>query len=174
MTKSYFAKTVIGTTAILMLTGMTGTIFKDRINIAHAMDTVPIALNNSPTGDQAAVSASTIELFGVFNPNHLYLSNGTVSISATAGSVTVTATTTAGGLVDSIGITFYLQKLNGGTWENVGSGTATGGNNAVTYSNTFSKSVTAGTTYRARTVHWVSENGVYEEGERFSNSIVGK
>jgi hypothetical protein len=152
---------------------MAGTIFEHKINVAYAMDTQPAAVAPVATGEQGA-SAQTVDPFSVFNPSHLYLDNGTVSISATTGMVTVTATTTAGLAVDSIGITFYVQKLNGSTWETVGSGSTTGGNNAASYSNSYSKAVTAGSTYRARTVHWVIENGVYEEGERFSNSVVGK
>jgi hypothetical protein len=110
----------------------------------------------------------------VFNPNHLYLDNGTNSISASTGSITVSALTTATQIVDSIGITFYVQKWNGSAWEVVGSGTTMSGNLLIAYSNAITKSVTAGYYYRARTIHWVIENGVYEEGERFSNIVLGK
>lgn len=119
-----------------------------------------------PTAPAAPLSA--------FNPNHLYLDNGTSSISASSGSVTISASTSATQIVDSIGITFYVQKWNGSTWEAVGSGTTTSGNQLITYSNSVIKSVTKGYYYRARTIHWVIKNGVYEEGERFSNTVLGQ
>lgn len=110
--------------------------------------------------------------FSVFNPNHLYLDNGTASISASAGSVTVSANTTAVVNADSIGVTIYVQKWTGTAWETVGSGNTMGGNNSTSYSVNFPKSVTSGYYYRARTIHWVIENGTYEEGERISSTVL--
>jgi hypothetical protein len=127
----------------------------------------------APTGTTALTSAPPIELFGIFNPNHLYLENGVSSITASAGKVTVQATTVASQTVDSIGVIFYVQKWNGSSWENVGAGSTTGKNNDSVYYNSFSKSVTAGYYYRARTVHWVIHNGAYEEGEVITSSILG-
>jgi hypothetical protein len=140
--------------------------------VANASGNSEIAALAAPQG--ALTAAPPVEPMSVFNPNHLYLDNGTSSISASSGKVTVSATTTASQIVDSIGITFYVQKWNGSVWEVVGSGTTTGGNQLITYSNTVPKSVTAGYYYRARTIHWVIENGVYEEGERFSNTVLGQ
>jgi len=121
----------------------------------------------------ALTSAPPAELFSVFNPNHLYLDNGVSTISVSTGKVTVAASTTANKTVASIGIVFYVQKWNGSSWENVGAGSTTGTNSASSYHNSFSKSVTAGYYYRGRTVHWVIENGVYEEGEVYTGSVLG-
>lgn len=110
--------------------------------------------------------------FSVFNPNHLYLDSGTATISASAGTVTVSASTTAVVNADSIGVTIYVQKWNGSAWETVGSGNTMGGNNSTLYSVSFPKSVTSGYYYRSRTIHWVIENGTYEEGERISSSVL--
>jgi hypothetical protein len=110
--------------------------------------------------------------FSVFDPNHIYLNNGTNTIILAAGSLTISGTTTAVVISDSIGITFYLQKWNGTSWETVGSGSTTGTNLTSSYSTSVVKSTTAGQYYRARTIHWVIENGKYEEGERLSNSVL--
>jgi hypothetical protein len=139
--------------------------------VAHASGNSETTASVVPQGPRT--SAPPAEPLSVFNPNHLYLDNGTSSISVSSGSVTVSATTSANQVVDSIGITFYVQKWNGSAWEVVGSGSTTGGNQLITYSNTVTKSVTSGYYYRARTIHWVIENGVYEEGERFSNTVLG-
>jgi hypothetical protein len=140
--------------------------------VANASGNSEIAASIS--SQNPLTSAPPAEALSAFDPNHLYLDNGTSSISASSGSVTISATTTATQVVDSINITFYVQKWNGSSWEAVGSGTSTGGNQLITYSNSVTKSVTPGYYYRARTIHWVIENGVYEEGERFSNTVLGK
>lgn len=123
---------------------------------------------------RAEGSSASVDIgaFSVFNPSHLYLNNGTSSISASTGSVSVSAATTAVTTVDSIGITVYVQKWNGSNWETVGSGYTLGGNNASSYSNSVSKSVASGFYYRARTIHWVIENGTYEDGEKFTSSVL--
>jgi hypothetical protein len=118
-------------------------------------------------------STSPIQPLGIFNPSHLYLFNGNSTITASTGSLSISGDTSATQVVDSIGITFYVQKWNGSSWEAVGSGSAKSGSNASYYTNAISKSVTAGYYYRVRTIHWVIENGVYEEGEKFSSSILG-
>ncbi|MFC5530600.1 hypothetical protein [Cohnella yongneupensis] len=108
----------------------------------------------------------------IFNPAHLYLDSGTCGIAAQSGSVILSASTSANTVVDSIGITVYVQKWNGSAWETYGSGSTLGGNNLAYYSNSVLKSVTPGYYYRTRSIHWVIENGVYEEGEKFSASVL--
>lgn len=119
-------------------------------------------------------SAPPVQSMSTFDPNHQYLFNGTNSITALTGTVSIGADTSATQVVDSIGIIFYVQKWNGSSWETVGSGSTTGGNNSGYYTNSISRSSTAGYYYRARTIHWVIENGVYEEGERFSSAVLAK
>ncbi|MFD0671262.1 hypothetical protein [Cohnella sp. GCM10027633] len=110
--------------------------------------------------------------FSVFDPSHLYLSNGSNSISVSTGNIVVGVSTTATMIVDSIGYTVYIQKWNGSSWETYGSGNTVGGSNAINFSGNVPKSVASGYYYRARTIHWVIENGVYEEGEKFTSSVL--
>lgn len=110
--------------------------------------------------------------FSIFNPNHLYLDSGSCMITAKTGSVVASANTSANREVDSIGITIYVQKWNGTSWENFGAGNTLGGNDTAYYSNAVSKTVTPGYYYRTRAIHWVIENGVYEEGENVSGSVL--
>lgn len=121
---------------------------------------------------EAQSPSASVSPLSIFNPNHLYLDSGSSLISATTGSVTITADTSSNIKVDSIGLTVYVQKWNGSSWETVGAGNTMGGNNAAYYSNSVSKSVTSGYYYRARTIHWVIHKGVYEEGERFTSSVL--
>jgi hypothetical protein len=118
-------------------------------------------------------SGSPVQPLGIFDPNDLYLFNGNSTITASTGTLSISGDTFATQVVDSIGITFYVQKWNGSSWEAVGSATTKSGTNASYYTNSISKSVTAGYYYRVRTIHWVIENGVYEEGEKFSSSVLG-
>ncbi|MCD9020881.1 DUF6147 family protein [Cohnella silvisoli] len=168
MSKSLLGKWALGLIAVLFAIGGVGGYSNGAANAAGtASETASVAQ------PMALTSAPPAESFSVFNPNHLYLDSGTSSISASSGSVTVSGSTTANQVVDSIGVTFYVQKWNGTSWETVGSGSTVGGNQLSVYSNSFGKSVTAGYYYRGRTIHWVIENGVYEEGERFTNSVLG-
>ncbi len=161
MSKGFLGKRMFVVIAILLVIGGG---FGSTGGIVKASGAQPTALTAAPPEEQMSV----------FNPNHLYLDNGSSSISASTGSVTVSASTSANQVVDTIGVTFYVQKWNGSSWETVGSGSTTSSSQLSYYFNTFNKSVTAGYYYRARTIHWVIENGVYEEGERFTSSVLGK
>ncbi len=110
--------------------------------------------------------------YSIFDPSHLYLDSGSCSITAKTGSVIASANTSANREVDSIGVTIYVQKWNGSSWENFGAGNTLGGNDTAYYSNAVSKSVTPGYYYRTRSIHWVIENGVYEQGENVSGSVL--
>ncbi len=110
--------------------------------------------------------------FSIFDPNHLYLDSGSCSITAKTGSVVAAANTSANQNVDSIGVTIYVQKWDGSSWGNFGSGSTLGGNNTGFYSNAVSIAVTPGYYYRTRAIHWVIENGVYEQGENVSGSVL--
>jgi hypothetical protein len=132
------------------------------------------AAASTETGAKTSPPPIEMQPQSVFNPNHLYLLNGTNSITAQTGKVVVSAATMANQVVDSIGITFYVQKWNGSSWVDVGSSYTMGGNQQSTYANDCTQYVEAGYYYRARTIHWVIENGKYEEGELFSASVLGQ
>ncbi|TFE29384.1 hypothetical protein [Cohnella luojiensis] len=155
-------KAALGLLALLFVVGAA---FGYAEGKANAAESYSLALTSPPPEEKTQSS---------FNPSHLYLDNGTNSVVATSGSITITAETSAVQVVDSIGITFYVQKWNGSAWETIGSGSTTGGNQLIRYNNSVNKSVTAGYYYRARTIHWVIENGTYEEGERLSNAVLGQ
>lgn len=114
-------------------------------------------------------------LQGFFNPGHTYLLDGTNLISRyDSGIIRLEGTTYAKQVVNSIGMTFYLQKWNGNSWDNVGTGTTYNALNQDIYDKSIFRSAEAGYYYRARTVHWVSHNGTYEQGERVSDYILMK
>lgn len=118
----------------------------------------------------ALTSAPPPTLFGVFNPNHQYLQDGTSAATVSAGSISATGSTSGKVRVDSIGVTFYLQRWTGTQWTTVGSGETASGTNRNVHAGSFSRSTTAGYYYRIKTVHWVNHNGVYEEGEKYTAS----
>lgn len=169
MRKRMLKRTALGWMAAILVAS---TAFGPTSEVANAEEVQPTAVS-APSEPIARTAAPAVELFSVFNPSHLYLDNGSHAITATTGKVTVNAVTSALVVVDSIGITFYVEKWSGSAWEIVGSGSTVGTNNATYYSTTFSKSVTAGYYYRARTKHWVIKNGTYEEGEVISGSVLG-
>ena len=167
MRQSKLTKAAQGLLATILVAGIAFGSSEDAVRAAEAQASA------APSEAVALTSAPPIELFSVFNPNHLHLENGVNSITATTGKVTVSATTVANKTVDSIGIIFYVQKWNGSSWENVGAGSTVGTNHDSVYHNTFGKTVEAGYYYRARTIHWVIHNGKYEEGEVITGSILG-
>ncbi|XID92788.1 hypothetical protein ACF3MZ_30795 [Paenibacillaceae bacterium WGS1546] len=120
----------------------------------------------------ALTSAPPPTLFGIFNPNHQYLQNGTSVATVSEGSISATGSTTAKVRVDSVGITFYLQRWTGTDWVTVGSGQTTSGSNTNVHSSNFSRSTVAGYYYRIKTVHWVNHDGVYEDGEKYTGSLL--
>ncbi len=168
MGKWFWAKTTIGLVAILWLMSSA---FGNTGGVATASEG-QIAVSSFEIGALTSAPPAPATSFSVFDPNHVYLYNGSSSITAVSGSASISGSTTAVSAVDSIGVTFYLQKWNGSAWETVGSGSTTGSNQASVYNNTVSKPTTAGYYYRARTIHWVIENGVYEEGERLTGSVL--
>jgi hypothetical protein len=112
-------------------------------------------------------------IMGIFNPNHLYLQDGVNKIAqGSSGQAKITATTYASQTVNSIGITFYLQKWNGYSWEYVDSGVDYSASNRDSYTNNVTYSVEKGYYYRARTIHWVVNGGQYEQGERYSDYLL--
>ncbi|MFC5404966.1 hypothetical protein [Cohnella soli] len=126
----------------------------------------------SPAASQALTLAPDVEPYSIFNPNHLYLDSGSVNASLSGSTLTALATTSANTTVDTIGITFYLQKWNGTTWDTVGAGTMKSDTSKSTYSSNQSYSLTAGYYYRVQTTHWIIKGSVYEEGTRTSNTVL--
>lgn len=110
--------------------------------------------------------------FGIFDPLHLYLENGSNSISPSSGSVFASASTTANQYVDSIGVVIYVQRWTGSAWVTEGSGSTLGGSNLSYYSNGVTKTVTNGYYYRTRSIHWINHGSTYEQGELFSGSVL--
>ncbi|RKP53102.1 hypothetical protein D7Z26_15330 [Cohnella endophytica] len=140
--------------------------------VARASDDQPAGLYSIASGQFALTAAPPLVTNSVFNPGHLYLDNGNAVATASAGSINVVASTSALQTVDTIGVTFYLQKWNGSVWETISSGTMKSATQQSSFSSNQSYSVAAGSYYRSRTVHWIIKNGTYEEGERFSNSVL--
>ncbi len=137
------------------------------------LSTTAGATPNYKNGAKTPPPPQEFHIYGLFNSNHLYLQDGTNQISQpAAGQVKLLATTYAKQVVDYVGITFYLQKWDGSSWADVGSGTGLSGTNRDSYSNNVFRSVTAGYYYRVRTTHWITESATYEQGERISGSLL--
>jgi hypothetical protein len=132
------------------------------------------ASDNQTAGALTPPPPNEFSVESVFDPSQKYLLDGDVGITAETGKVSVFGQTTATQNVDSIGVTYYVQKWNGSSWEDYGSGFTTGTNNTSIYTGTFLKSTTPGYYFRARTIHWVTENGVYEQGELYSGYVLSK
>ncbi|SIR50576.1 hypothetical protein SAMN05880570_4035 [Paenibacillus sp. RU4T] len=113
-----------------------------------------------------------LHIFGFFNPAHLYLLDGSVSIAKSSGKAKISATTYAKAVVSSIGFTIYLQKWTGSAWVDDGAGISLSANNRDDYDNFVTKNVESGYYYRAHCVHWISNGGVYEQGDRYTDSIL--
>lgn len=116
-----------------------------------------------------------ISILGMFDPNHKYLLDGTNLISKyDSDTIRLEGTTYAKEVVESIGMTLYLQKWNGSSWENVGSGSTYYVSNRDVYDKTIYRSAESGYYYRVKTIHWISNDDTYEQGERVSDYILMK
>ncbi|MFC4778911.1 DUF6147 family protein [Paenibacillus sp. GCM10023252] len=131
-----------------------------------------------PTAVQASGSALTAppppssSTDSIFNSNHVYLDSGSSSISKGAGQATIAGSTYANRVVDTIGMTLYLQRWTGSIWVDVGSGTPLSKANATSHTGSVIRATDAGYYYRTRAVHTITEGGVTETGETFSSSVL--
>lgn len=116
-----------------------------------------------------------VQIEGIFDPNHKYLLDGSNLISKyDSNTINLGGTTFATQIVETIGVNIHLQKWNGSSWENVGLGSNYSASNQDRFEKTILRSAESGYYYRVRTIHWVSENGIYEQGERVSDYILLK
>jgi hypothetical protein len=128
--------------------------------------------NESQTEAKTSPPPIEYNILGFFDPNDLYLLDGSVSIAKNAGKAKISATTYATQVVTSIGFTIYLEKWTGTEWVVDGTGITLSGTNKDAYDNFVTKNIETGYYYRAHCVHWVSHDGVYEQGDRYTNSIL--
>lgn len=115
-----------------------------------------------------------LEPLGIFNPNHDYLDDGANSLEQLPSETKarVTATTYASQTVDSIGITFILQRWTGSTWVDATTAVERSMTNRDSYTSSVTWNVTEGYYYRAITIHWIQQGTTYEQGERISYHIL--
>ncbi|MFE5321486.1 hypothetical protein ACFQ88_22510 [Paenibacillus sp. NPDC056579] len=114
-----------------------------------------------------------MQIQSFFDPSNKYLDQGKAFIKDNLNqSVTVSVITEAKSDVTSIGGTVYLQKWTGSEWIDVGSGTTIQDSNTWYFSGEVVKSVEKGYYFRARVMHWISNNGTYEQGQTTSDYIL--
>lgn len=111
---------------------------------------------------------------GFFDPNHRYLEDGNSTITDMGnGRVELWGRTTAKSTVHTIGVRFYLQRWTGTSWVNVDNRIVSyTDNNFRSVEATELKSVETGYYYRVKSVHWIHEGTVAEEGEKISSSML--
>lgn len=101
-----------------------------------------------------------------------YLVNYYSTISKVSSTqVSINGFTGAGQAVDTIGINYVLQRWTGSAWVDTGSAYENG-TNKLSLSGTKYFNVQAGYYYRGKTIHWTNENGTYEEGTYYTNSVL--
>jgi len=144
-----------------------------------------IAVIFNPESLQAATSESVaktppppleMSIEGYFDPSYKYLDQGDSTIIDKGNrTAQINVTTIAKQTVASIGATIYLEKWTGTAWITVSTTPASISENNTSYFDGYAiMSTASGYYYRARTLHWVSHNGVYEQGERVTNAILAK
>jgi hypothetical protein len=123
---------------------------------------------------QPARIYAAMQPMGFFS-GYTYLDQGDSSILDNGNqSVNISASTVAKGTVESLGVTVTLQKYTGSVWIDVGSATTMSKSNDYYFSNTVTKATVSGYYYRAHTVHWVSNRGLYEQADRYTSYILAK
>jgi len=138
-----------------------------------------------PSTSYAASSEGTVALtspppdkivvYGYFDPNFKYLKEGSSKIADNGNqTVTLSANTSAYSTVSSLGATLYLQKWDGQNWVTVGEGVPKSKKSDYLFSASVEKTATKGYYYRVRSVHWITNDNVNEEGVTYSSSILVK
>ncbi|SER25023.1 hypothetical protein SAMN04487944_10267 [Gracilibacillus ureilyticus] len=137
-------------------------------NVSHAEHTSEVGAKTPPPPED-------IDIKGIFDPDHDYLLDGTNLLTIhDKDSLRLEGTTYAEQQVDTIGITFFLQKWDGKSWKYVGSGNEDSDSNKKLFDNSILRSAEKGYYYRVKTSHWLYHNGVYEQGETFSGNLLMK
>ena len=109
---------------------------------------------------------------GYFDPSFQYLESGYNAIQANGNkTITVYAVTYATQYVQLIGNTVYFDRWDGNSWTHLNTLYQSDSNEIITAGGG-AFYCTPGYYYRGRTVHWVYHNGVYEEGQRVTPSML--
>jgi len=126
---------------------------------------VPLALTSPPPTE--------FNMYTFFDSSNEYLDQGDVTIQDNLDqTVTIEVSTVAYSNVASIGATVNLQRWTGTTWIDVGPATTVSGKNKWYFSGEIKKTSSKGYYYRVRSVHWISHNNVYEQGQTVSGYIL--
>ncbi|WP_028561992.1 hypothetical protein [Paenibacillus pinihumi] len=110
---------------------------------------------------------------GLFDPKNKYLDQGRVFIKNNKNqTITISVNTESKSEVNSIGATVYLEKWNGTKWVQVGSGTTINTSKDWYFSGEVTKKAESGFYFRANVTHWISHNGVYEQGQTTTDYVL--
>ena len=114
----------------------------------------------------------TGELNDAITPYSLYLMNVITSIAKVSSSkVSMRAEVHCAAVMSKITITFYLQKLSGSTWKDVGSTTVYAYNTSSTAKSVTASGLSAGTYRTKATVVVTVSSGYSEAANGYSGSI---
>lgn len=137
----------------------------------------------SSSSEAKSISSDTVstlqwfnifEPFGIFDPDHDYLDEGINILEqlTSQAKARITGKTYASQKVDSLGITFILQRWTGSEWVDVTDAVDRSATNKDSYTTSVTWNVTEGYYYRAKTIHWIQHGTTYEQGERISSYIL--
>ncbi|MGQ7889259.1 DUF6147 family protein [Paenibacillus sp. WC2504] len=128
---------------------------------------------SSAATDNPPAPPEIITPYTAFDPGFKFLESGGGSITNKGnGSTVISGQSSSTQYVDEIGVRLVLQRWNGSTWNDIVIfGDAINKNDYTVYG---AQSINVQTDYyyRVKTVHWVTTNGVKEQGERYSNSVL--
>ncbi|WP_143089075.1 DUF6147 family protein [Paenibacillus sp. UNC496MF] len=125
-------------------------------------------------GVKTSPPPTEISILGFFDPIFKYLDQGdSNTLDRGNENAEIDVSTIAKQTVASIGVNIYLEKWTGSEWVQIGSSTVSASNKMIMSGYAIFR-ITTGYYYRARTVHWVNHNGTYEQGERYTNTILAR
>ncbi|WP_169504672.1 hypothetical protein [Paenibacillus lemnae] len=123
----------------------------------------PGALTPPPPVEYNTMSVNQSNVYLAAIESSLF-KNGTIQF-------TISASTNANSIVDSLGVNYTLQRWNGSAW--VDNGTDAGQvNNSQIYSGNKQFSALTGYYYRGRTVHWIKKGTINEERTAYTETIL--
>jgi hypothetical protein len=136
-----------------------------------ASDSAPADAKGPVLVEQAGPEPD-VGIQGFFDPSFLYLDQGDNSIVNNGNqTITINVTTIAKQTVNSIGATIFFDWWNGSSWVELNSTLISDANKKI-FGGYATFSAPAGYYYRARTVHWVNHNGVFEQGVRVTATVL--
>ena len=141
---------------------------------AMALLAIALTVPGQAMAAQTPPPPEIVTPFTQFDPNYVYLENGSAYISYSGnGKGSISGETIATRRVDKIGVQLVLQRWTGKEWIDVYTGENAELSDVSRSNKTIDNlSVSSGYYYRVKSTHWITYGSTKEDGVRYSSSLL--